>query len=246
MTRGINRFRFLAALAVFGAMVAGASEAQAKGVVITTGGVQGVGEPLYDYTFDVYLSPGTALVQGDSFTVTSLNGVSPNAVLDTNLTPPAELFATTSQPNGPFAGDLYWFVPVITAVSGSNPVAANVTWTDVGTTPIINNTSSNQYVGQFVVNGNVDLPDGSGTTTVIYGSTTNTVGSDGSVSSTSTTVPPGSGSPSITLTQGAIPPLLQVASVPEPSSVILLLTGGAVLPYFVWRRRHQSRTSRAD
>jgi hypothetical protein len=239
MTRGINRFRFLTALAVFGAMVAGGSEAQAKGVVITTGGVQGVGEPFYDYTFDVYLSPGTALVYGDSFTVTSLIGVSQAPFY---LTPPGiYISATTSQPGGPLVGDLYTFVASISTVSGSNPVAANVTWFDDGLTPIVNNTSSNQYLGQFIVNGNVDLPDGvSGTTMVTYGSTTNPVDSNGSVSSTSVTVPPGSpnGPPPISLTQGAIPPLLQVASVPEPSSVILLLIGGAVLPYFVQRRRH--------
>ncbi len=47
----------------------------AKGITVTGGGIQQLGDPFYIYTVEVYLEPGYQIDPGDSFTLEKLAGV---------------------------------------------------------------------------------------------------------------------------------------------------------------------------
>ena len=201
MIRGIKRYWFLAGLVMLVASSVGGRQARAKGIVITSGKTEQIGDPLYDYIFNVELNPGTTLLNGGYFTVYDIPGVvatsdtgAPNSywgysLQATGITPP--LF----QP------------PLTPPIDGS---LENVTWVYRG--PSITNNSPTQdlELGTFRV-ATIEL-SAPPTPTLIYVGTL-----DGTTATTEGTV--------------------TVNSVPEPSSLILLLIGAGALPLYAFRSR---------
>ncbi len=128
------------------------------------------------------------------------------------------------------------FVSSITQV-GTNPTASDVTWINSSSSPIVDNSASDLFLGYFTVFGNVDTPSGTNPTTdVIY------VGKSHSTSDPNG--PPTTNTGSVTLTSGIIFNPIQPTSIPEPSSMILMLAGGSLLPYLAFRQGR--RTARAS
>ncbi len=103
----------LLALAVLGDRPA---HAGSVGIVIKSGGTAPVGDPLYNYYFNVDLAAGYTLQTGGYFTVYDIPGVAPGAL--------------TAQPN------LYWgasiqelgVTPTGTPTITDSPTIENVTW----------------------------------------------------------------------------------------------------------------------
>ena len=157
MIRGINRFRFLVGLAVFGAMVAGGSDSRA-GIVISHPVVQPVMDPFYNYQFEVELTNNTSLEYGDSITVQNLLGVAPGA--------------GTSQPQGPL---LDQYGPFAVSIVATTSIESNITWLYSSLTPINNTSGADLILGYFTVYGNVQVTNNSTPTSIIYvGSTHST------------------------------------------------------------------------
>lgn len=75
MRREIKRGWLWAGLALVGVTFTGGHVAQAKGIVVTSGKTQSIGDPLYNYIFDVQLNPQTTLLSGGYFTVYDIPGV---------------------------------------------------------------------------------------------------------------------------------------------------------------------------
>ena len=137
MRRGIKTAWVVAGLAVLGAMIAGGREARAKGIVISTGVTQPVGDPFYEYVFDVQLLAGSTLDNGGFITVYDLPEIDQNSL--------------TQQPSSKWGSSLQ---KVGVTPSGASPVDSsslwNVTWEWNGaalTAP----TNSNLDLGLFKV-----------------------------------------------------------------------------------------------
>lgn len=71
MRRRVNRAWITAALALIGAIIAGEREVQAApvGIIIKTGVTQPVGDPFFEYVFDIQLLAGSTLENGGFITV---------------------------------------------------------------------------------------------------------------------------------------------------------------------------------
>ena len=79
MRREIKRGWLWAGLALV-VTFTGSHVAQAKGIVVTSGNTQPIGDPLYNYIFDVQLNPQTTLLNGGYFTVYDLPGVTSTSI----------------------------------------------------------------------------------------------------------------------------------------------------------------------
>jgi hypothetical protein len=229
MIRDIKRTCLLAGLAAFGAMFAGGSEARAASV-----GFKGTIAPLpggspFLYTFDVYLTSGTISPGSPSnpteFTISGLVGVSQPGFLGVN-----DPGSPTYEPPGtgnPFGSNVYytWIVNTGGIVTTGSPVNSNyessVTW-QYTLGPTLTWSGTNIFLGSFEVE-----------TTAIYNDNAPPVTPGITPIGFSYSLPQSSGGPS---TGGGT---FTVTSVPEPSSVILLVIGGGVLP-LVFRKRASS------
>jgi hypothetical protein len=82
MRRRINRAWIPAALALMGAMIAGEREVQSApvGIVITSGVTEPVGDPQFQYAFDIQLLPGSTLDTGGFITVYDLPLIDNNSL----------------------------------------------------------------------------------------------------------------------------------------------------------------------
>jgi hypothetical protein len=209
----------IAGLAALIVMLGGGLEARAAGIKLVGGAKQGGGDPPWDYIVQAYLEPGFSVEYHNSFTVENLVGVTPPGYPVPSGAP--YLGSSHTEPNG------YWSASVFFPNGNSNPVfvngypAASITWFYMGPSTITNPNSatSDIYLGQFSVETTLtNIPSSS----IPFNSMINysfTVNGDQS----------GNGS-------------FQLLNIPEPSSVILLLAGAAVLP-LVWNyeRRRQRR-----
>ena len=180
----------------------------------------------YEYAFQLYLAPLEELTYGDSFTIESLAGINSDG-----QTP------GTMQPDGASAGDLYSFGVSFQPNAGSNPSSSNVTWFINDPGEVITNLSgSPSYIGTFVVLGNVQLSYfGEVTNTPMFTGTVGAIGAQYSVSGTAT--PPPFFFPGDVLIQAQVP----LSAVPEPSSMVLLILGGAMSPLVLFRRKSKKR-----
>jgi hypothetical protein len=213
----------LAGLAALGATLVGGQEAHAWGGIAVTGGYKvGTGDPPYDYIFQVYLEPGGSIlapslgppVIQDSFTIENLPGVTSSSSSSVTLGP-----GFSSPANS-------WAYPTFTATTnpyGSNPsFAANVQWAYNGLAPIDNTTNSSILLGQFTVVSTYDFSNGP---PVVSGTIIDFNYDIGGGTN--------SGSGSF--------PIVNLGSVPEPSSMILLVAGIAWTLPIVWNRRRRLR-----
>lgn len=219
MNRTIERLPLLAFLAILGLTLAITPESRAapaapNSITISGGLVQGPGgsDPPYIYVFDVYLTSGYIApgINGFSeFTIDGLVGVDHNSI--------------TTQPGvqNPYNNEV-WVPSNINTYNTNNPnpgfnYASDLTWSYTGgptiSTPVF-------FLGQFTVEteyqdytaGSPPIPIGS---TISY-----TYSLDGGGSNSM-----GSGT--------------LVITAPEPSSVVVMLTGVIALPYLVARRRRR-------
>ena len=204
-------------VAVTAAMVAMAwagGEARAGGIAIQTGVTQG-GDPQYTYYINVILNPNTTI---PAYNPTYGGGPAPvPAQTEINLTGITGLAAGAD---------------TITLIS-QNPGPPAAIWTEVtgtdsitvdyyGYGSIVNSLSLGVTVLKFTV-VTPDTPDQKGLTP---GSAINYSYSVGGSSPTGGTVNVQSGAP-----------------VPEPSSLVLILTGSAILPYQILRNRRLGRSA---
>jgi hypothetical protein len=173
------------------------------GIFIPIGMTQPIGDPTYEYIFDVQLLAGSTLSTGGFFTIYDIPSIGAGAL--------------TSQPS------ISWGSSVqLTGVtpSGANVMDSafieNVTWQWNGASPIVAPASSNFDLGTFSVGVTSELASPPSPTLIYVGSL------DGVTASN----------------QGSV----TVNAVPEPSSVILLLTGAGALP-LLWLRQRRHRHS---
>ncbi|MFI5454746.1 MAG: PEP-CTERM sorting domain-containing protein [Isosphaerales bacterium] len=211
MTRGTNGSWLLAGLAILGVVFAGGSEARAGSIKITGSIVPLPGHSPFLYTFSVLLTGGTiqpgTTADPTQFTVSGLVGVTG---LSEHQEPPL-----TGNPLE------VWNVPtggIATSSTGNPPPfdeESSVMW-QYSTGPTITYGGTPISLGTFTVQTTGDFPDNNppvtpGVTLIDYFySLYNPTGES----------PTGSGS-------------ITLSSVPEPSSVILLLVGAGVLPLLV-------------
>jgi len=232
MRRGIKRPFMLAGLAVFGAMVVVGSDARAGTVkpVGTTTPLPG-GSPFL-YQFSLYLTSGT-IAPGATFTV----GALPSGQVSNGLIGVTTQSGTgePSDTGNPFAllyptQPYYWVVPSggIDTINSGMPSPYNnessVTW-EYLTGPTLTWNGTDIYLGLFNVETAQSFPDNAppatpGVTQIDYSYTGVTGGNT-----------PSFGGSSIT-----------ISAVPEPTSSILLLIGGAALPLLL-RSRCRSQAS---
>ena len=142
MIRRIKRYCFLAGLVMLGASSVGGRQAQAKGVVITSGHTQQIGDPLYDYIFDLRLNPGTTLLNGGYLTLYDVPAITsssdtgaPNSfwgysIQTTGITPPI-------------------FQPPLTPPPDNS--LENITWVYHGPSISNNSTTQDLEIGLFRV-----------------------------------------------------------------------------------------------
>jgi hypothetical protein len=191
MRRGFPGAWYMAGLALLGAMVVGGREARAgsTGIVIKKGGTPVVGDPFYEYQFDIVLLAGSTLENGGFITVYDL--------------PEIDNHSLTNQPSLKWGSTINLLgITPLGAVVNDNPNIWNITWEWNGS-PISAPSNADMDLGNFSI-GPIDTPV---SPDLVY------VGSlDGTTESN----------------QGTI----QVNAVPEPTSIILLLTAVGVLPLY--------------
>jgi hypothetical protein len=226
-----KRAWILAGLAALGATVVGGHNAQAssiaQGIVIKgSGGTVPGTDPIFYYDFQVFVAAGYQMNTLDYFQFQNLPGVTAAGVLPT---PPGSLGSTYT------TNTSYFFATPVIYLTGSptggatspydptNTYTSNVNWEYVGATPIPGGT----LIGSFIIDTSVELT--SLLTTVTYVAQSHD-------SST--------GDPFVQGPGGNAPAGNFVLTIPEPSSLTLLLLGGVgPLPLLLIceRRRRQRR-----
>jgi hypothetical protein len=152
----------LTGVAAFAVAMASGSEAHAKGgIVATMGNTQQTGDPMFQYSFDVELLPGSLLASGGFITIYDIPFL-PN--------PPAQP-PLTSQPSLSWgsATDFLGKTP-IGFVGNDDPTVYNVTWQWNGA-PIMNNSATNDLdLGIFTIGTTIELSSPPSVTLVYVGS----------------------------------------------------------------------------
>jgi hypothetical protein len=198
-----------AGIALLGAMIAGGeARAGSRGITIDPGGIKpGTGDPPYDYIFYVYLDPDFEI---------QASGSPLNFFQVGSTTTPLVGVGTDSLTHQPTSIPSVVWTPL--------PGTEEVSWTFLGNTSIPNTTSSNLFLGEFIVQTDKSYtspPDKPGTI-IDYTFTVFDL-------ATHTTI---SGSNSFTL-----------VSIPEPSSVVMLAAGAAAIAVMVIRGRRRAGRS---
>jgi hypothetical protein len=212
--------RILWGLLVLTGMLAGTQDAGASGIVIkASGGAVSGSDPMFYYQFDVALSPGFQWFSNDYFQLESLPGVTP---------PNPPLGQLGNNPALPSPGSASGYIgpdtfgsPVITVTDTSAPFASNVEWLNT-TGATITAGASGLSLGSFFVYTSVPLSSLPPTVTYIA------LSHDPN------------GNPYFQGPGGNAPPVtIILASVPEPSSIVLLLSGASLLSLFLAPRRRR-------
>lgn len=205
-------------------MFTGVRDARAGGILIkASGGVVTGSDPLYYYDFDVTLAAGFQWFPNDYFTIEGLPGITP---------PNPPIGQPGNDPDLPspgstsgYAGSYNFGSPVITLTDASSPFASNVEWLNTTGTTIMAG-ADGLALGSFFVYTTVPLS--SLPPTVNYIALSHD--SDGNPYFQG----PGGDAPPVTIV---------LTSVPEPSSVVLLVSGTGLLSLLLLRRRQQLRLS---
>ncbi len=231
----------LAILAVIGVCnreASGAAVNAAKGIVITgSGGPVAGTDPLFTYTFRVYVADDFALTNGDYFTFSALAGVT--AAGESTPVGDAGSFSTVSSPFNTNTSIAFSY-PTITPVgypdssatypySPTDTFTSNVTWTYFGSSPIVGAGPDGTYVGTFSMETYVQLT--SILPTVTYSAQSHNYDSS---------LPDPIGTP-YTQGPGGDGPAVEINVVPEPASIVLLVGGAGVLPAVLVVQRRRSR-----
>jgi hypothetical protein len=190
----------LAVVVTLCGLAGGGRDVHAGAIIAKKGTTTPVGDPRFDYDFEIDLVAGSTLAFGGFITVYDI--------------PSLELPILTFQPNAFWGSEVQnvGITPPGTPPPGDPPVTdnpniPNVTWVYHGPA-IVNNTTSDMDLGTFVVGETVSLTSPPDPRLLFVGSL------DG-----------------VTLSNSGF---VQVNAVPEPSSVVLLLTGVVALSLF-WR-----------
>ena len=174
------------------------------GIFVPVGMTQQIGDPTFEYVFDVQLVAGSTLNTGGFFTVYDIPFIPSGAL--------------TSQPNASWGSSVQLLgVTPTGAVVADDPTIENVTWQWNGTSPIVASPSSNVDLGTFAVGVTSELTSPPSPTLIYVGSL------NGSTASSQGTV--------------------TVNAIPEPSSVILFLTGASAIPLLWLRQRRRPHLS---
>jgi hypothetical protein len=228
MTLRIKGAWILAGLAAVGSAFVGEREARANPTSPAAIGIQGKSgmvtgsDPFYYYDFQVTLNAGYIWNPGDFITIDSgagLAGVTPvNPPGPNNNSNLPTPGSTSFQPSG-------FGSPVITLLSDTAPYASSVEWENPTNGSPIYGGVNGYYVGDFIILTSVSVP--APVESITFDSAMHD-SSDNPVTQTGVSV-------DVSLV------------VPEPSSVILLLTGATALPLLIVteRRRKSSRRSNA-
>jgi hypothetical protein len=157
MRRAIKRGWLWTGLALVGVMFIGGREAQAKGIIITSGGTQKTGDPTYEYVFTVDLLAGSTLDNGGFFTVYDLPALTAGAL--------------TSQPSISWGASVQLLgnTPIGTVVN-DDPNIYNVTWQWNGKNSVTAPATSNLDLGTFIVGSTTELASPPSKTVVYVGS----------------------------------------------------------------------------
>jgi hypothetical protein len=211
----------LAGLAALVVTSVGGREAQAGatvaaiGVTGKSGQVNG-SDPFYYYDFQITLNAGFQWEQNDYFLVNSIDGVTP-------LNPPGH----GNNPNLPTPGSgsiqpsPNFSSPIITLLNSSPPYASSLEWINNSST-IVGAMPNGTYVGDFIIFTSVSVNNPEVSVTFdsqMHDST------GGIVDQTGVTV------------------VFNASTVPEPSSVILFVTGATALPLLVLSQRRRKSKS---
>jgi hypothetical protein len=224
MMRRIVGVRAAAGLTLLGAMLAGGQEAWAGGlastITISGGIVQGPGDPQYIYQMSVSLVNGSMSYPGSGpatsfFTIDDLVGVTPQG-----FPIGSDSGSLTTQQNFPPA--VIW-QPGISLTSAAAPYAADVSWSFKGNSTL--STSGILPLGEFTVQTSQMFPAGQPPIPV------------GSTIHYTFTINDSSGAP----TSGSGTFILQQGTIPEPSSMILLLAGAGGMPLVILHERRRAR-----
>jgi hypothetical protein len=207
----------LAGLAGLVVTFVGEREVQAGSInIVGKSGTVGGTDPFYFYDFQITLGAGYQLNPGDFVTINDIIGVTPVNIPGTGS------FNSALPVPGSFSSQPSPFdAPIITLTDPTPNYTSNVEWQyPVGESPILGG-ASGTYLGDFIILTSVPLSNPQ--TSVTF---------DSSVHSQSApTGPP--------VTQNGV--MIAVSTIPEPSSVSLLLAGSAAIPLLLWseRRRRQ-------
>ncbi len=238
-------------LAVLGLVIARGHDAQSGAMAgsisisggVISGGGGGGSDPPYDYVFDVYLTSGSISPSSpgslSSITINGLVGVASYSFAQAHpATGMNSQGSTTSQPPTSPPASETWIVPsggIATSFispstgppTGTN-FESNVTWNYILGPSTITWSGTNILLGVFTVE----------TAWVNYAANSPPV----QIGSTLTYSYNVDGTPGASGQPGS-PPII-VQSLPEPSSVVLMLAGGAILPIAsLYRRRSRIRRS---
>lgn len=191
--------------------LAGAREAWAGSILITaSGGLVTGTDPFYYYDFDVSLAPGSQWVP-NYFMIEGLPGITPpnppRGNEGNNLHLPSP--GSTSSYSGPYN----FGPPVITLTDGSSPFSSNVEWLNTTSTTFRAGTDG-LFLGSFFVETSVSLRSLPKAVTYIASSN----GSSGNFYS-----------------EGQV--TIQPAGIPEPSAIVLFLSGTGLLSLVLLGRR---------
>lgn len=243
---------FIAGLAVLGLVIARGHDAQSGAMAgtigisggVITGGGGGGSDPPYDYVFDVYLTSGSISPSApgslSDLTINGLVGVASYSFAQANPTSGLNsLGSTTSQPPSTPPGSGVWDVPnngidtSYISPSTSPPTGTNfessVTW-EYSSGSKITWSGTNILLGAFIVQ----------TAWVNYAANSPPV----KIGSTLTYSYNVDGTPGHSDPNNPLSPPIVVQSLPEPSSVVLMLAGGAILPIASLYRRRRALSRR--
>ncbi len=225
--------RLWAGLAVLGVMVGGGREARAAltGLTITgTGGTVTGTDPSVFYTFDVELAAGFTMAPGDSFQINGLLGASPLNFPRTNPSLPSP-GSVSFQPS-PFNNAII-SVTSSQVVDSERVYTSSVQW--VNPTTLAGGQPGVTFSGG--TNG-LDLTNGGANPFAIF----------------TVDIPAAAIPPSLTLTYSAVldggrfiqpvgsagPIVIDFFAVPEPSTLVFLVSAVAVVPAAIlWKRRRR-------
>ena len=166
------------ALILFGSLgivLAGQTPARA-GLKVGAGGIKVLGDPYIDYVFEVYLDDGSVMKPHDYFKINNVVGVGANPLhSEPGDDVPDYGFSTTSVGNLPFPS------PYDPAHGYGTYPSSNVEWKNASGGNLGSGLNSPFYLGEFIVQSTVSVPDLQAPFTITLDYTTSVPGGGGTV-----------------------------------------------------------------